>query len=72
MDIRINLDRLKKDIEELGQIGQDPKGGISRPSFSRADLEARDWLKDKMVWGTFSAVWRELGKRSWQARISTP
>jgi N-carbamoyl-L-amino-acid hydrolase len=49
MDIRINLDRLKKDIEELGQIGRDPKGGISRPSFSSADLEARQWLKDRIA-----------------------
>jgi N-carbamoyl-L-amino-acid hydrolase len=48
MDIRINLDRLKKDIEELGQIGRDPNGGISRPSFSSADLEARAWLKDRI------------------------
>ena len=48
MDIRINLDRLIKDIEELGQIGRDPKGGISRPSFSGADLEARQWLKDRI------------------------
>ncbi len=49
MDIRINLDRLTKDIEELGQIGRDSKGGISRPSFSRADLEAREWLKDRIT-----------------------
>jgi N-carbamoyl-L-amino-acid hydrolase len=48
MDIRINLDRLRGDIEELGQIGRDPRGGISRPSFSRADLEAREWLKDRI------------------------
>ena len=48
MDIRINLDRLKKDLEELGQIGRDSRGGISRPSFSRADLEARNWLKDRI------------------------
>ena len=48
MDTRINLERLKKDVEELGQIGKDTKGGISRPSFSRADLEARRWLKDKI------------------------
>lgn len=48
MDIRINLDRLIKDIEELGQIGRDPKGGISRPSFSGVDLEAREWLKDRI------------------------
>jgi N-carbamoyl-L-amino-acid hydrolase len=48
MDIRINLDRLRKDIEELGQIGRDPNGGISRPSFSSADLEARRWIKDRI------------------------
>jgi N-carbamoyl-L-amino-acid hydrolase len=47
-DMRIDLDRLKKDIEELGQIGRDSRGGISRPSFSKADLEARNWLKDKI------------------------
>jgi N-carbamoyl-L-amino-acid hydrolase len=49
MDIRINLERLTRDIEELGQIGRDSKGGISRPSFSRADLEAREWLKDRIT-----------------------
>jgi N-carbamoyl-L-amino-acid hydrolase len=48
MDIRINIDRLRKELEELGQIGRDPKGGISRPSFSKADLEAREWLKDRI------------------------
>ena len=49
MDIRINIDRLKTDIEELGKIGRDPNGGISRPSFSKADLEAREWLKDRIA-----------------------
>jgi len=48
MDIKINLDRLKGDLEALGRIGGDPRGGITRPSFSQADLEARAWLKDKI------------------------
>jgi N-carbamoyl-L-amino-acid hydrolase len=48
MEIRINCDRLQKDIEELGQFGRVPNGGISRPSFSDADLEARQWLKDRI------------------------
>lgn len=48
MDIRIDLERLKKELIELGQIGRDPAGGISRPSFSQADLEARAWLKDRI------------------------
>jgi N-carbamoyl-L-amino-acid hydrolase len=46
--MNINIDRLKKDIEDLGNIGRDPNGGISRPSFSKADLEAREWLKDRI------------------------
>ncbi len=49
MDIRINIKRLHKDIESLAQIGRDPQGGITRPSFSNADLEARDWLKERIV-----------------------
>lgn len=48
MDIKVNFDRLKKDIESLSQIGRDPQGGITRPSFSKADLEARDWLKRRI------------------------
>jgi N-carbamoyl-L-amino-acid hydrolase len=48
MDIRINIDRLRDDLEELGRIGRDAGGGISRPSFSPADLEARAWLRKKI------------------------
>ncbi len=48
MKMRINLERLRGDIEALAEIGRDPRGGITRPSFSRADMEARDWLKKKL------------------------
>jgi len=48
MDIRINIDRLKRDLEELGRIGRDERGGVSRPSFSPSDLEARAWLKKRI------------------------
>ncbi len=48
MDIRINIDRLKQDLEKLGRIGRDEHGGVSRPSFSPADFEARAWLKSKI------------------------
>ncbi len=54
MDIRINLDRLKDDIESLSEIGSDPNGGITRPSFSKADLEAHAWLKEKIKSAGFS------------------
>ncbi|MGB9893062.1 MAG: Zn-dependent hydrolase, partial [Candidatus Saccharicenans sp.] len=46
--LKVNFDRLLKDLEELGQIGQDQRGGVSRPSFSLPDLEARKWLKQKI------------------------
>jgi N-carbamoyl-L-amino-acid hydrolase len=48
MKLTVNIERLKRNIEELGRIGRDPRGGVSRPSFSKADLEARAWLKDKI------------------------
>ncbi len=49
MDIRIDIERLKRDLEELGRIGRDERGGgVNRPSFSAADLEARAWLKKKI------------------------
>jgi len=48
MDIRIDGQRLKRDLEELGRIGRDEHGGVSRPSFSPADLEARAWLRTKI------------------------
>ena len=48
MDIRINGQRLRRDLEELGRIGRDEHGGVSRPSFSPADFEARKWLKTKI------------------------
>ncbi|MGQ9802039.1 MAG: Zn-dependent hydrolase [Candidatus Saccharicenans sp.] len=47
-ELKVNFSRLVKDLEELGQIGQDPRGGISRPSFSLPDLEARAWLREKI------------------------
>ncbi|MDD8026887.1 MAG: Zn-dependent hydrolase, partial [Acidobacteriota bacterium] len=48
MNIGIDRARLQKNIEELGKIGRDPRGGLSRPSFSPADFEARAWLQDRI------------------------
>jgi N-carbamoyl-L-amino-acid hydrolase len=48
MAISINVERMRGDLEELGRIGRDSGGGVSRPSFSPADIEARAWLKKKI------------------------
>src|SRR4030042_1845658 len=49
MDIRVDIGRIRRDIEALADFGRDPRGGTSGPSFSRADLEARAWLKDRFA-----------------------
>jgi N-carbamoyl-L-amino-acid hydrolase len=41
--VRVNLPRLQRDLEELGEIGKTPEGGVWRSSFSDADTEARGW-----------------------------
>jgi N-carbamoyl-L-amino-acid hydrolase len=41
--VRINLPRLRNDLEALGNIGRTPEGGVWRSSFSEADMEARRW-----------------------------
>jgi N-carbamoyl-L-amino-acid hydrolase len=48
MAVGVDIERLRRDIEELGRIGCDAGGAVSRPSFSRADLEARAWLKKRL------------------------
>jgi N-carbamoyl-L-amino-acid hydrolase len=46
--LRIDLGRLRQDIEALAAIGRDPSGGISRPAWSPAHEEARAWLVGRM------------------------
>lgn len=48
-DMRINGDRLLADLAELARIGATPDGGVHRPAFSEADLDARLWFQAKAV-----------------------
>lgn len=43
-DLRIDIDRLKDDIESLARIGASEDGGISRMAFTEADMQGRRWL----------------------------
>ena len=45
--MKINMERLKKNIVEIGEIGK-TKDGITRISFSKEYYEARDKLKSLM------------------------
>ncbi len=46
--MRINIDRLKLNLAALSQIGRTPEGGVSRPAFSQADMQARQWFIQKL------------------------
>jgi hydantoinase/carbamoylase family amidase len=42
--LAINADRLWKDLMDMGTIGAQPDGGVSRPGLSAADEEGRRWF----------------------------
>ncbi len=44
---RIDGERLLADLRHLATFGATPDGGVSRPSFSPADLAARTWLAER-------------------------
>lgn len=76
--ITINSRRLWSDLMELGQIGRQAGGGITRTALSDADHQAQQWLMDKMnsaelkvtvdaahnVIGTLASEMRESGKKA--------
>jgi N-carbamoyl-L-amino-acid hydrolase len=41
----VDADRLREDLETLGKIGRTPGAGITRTSFSRSDMQAREWYQ---------------------------
>ena len=43
--LTVDADRLRGDLETLGKIGRAPGAGITRTSFSRADMQAREWYR---------------------------
>jgi beta-ureidopropionase / N-carbamoyl-L-amino-acid hydrolase len=47
--MRVDFSRLRRDLDELGAIGRTPEGGVSRPSWSDADIQARRWLLDRIA-----------------------
>jgi N-carbamoyl-L-amino-acid hydrolase len=48
-DLRINPDRLLEDFEALSTIGKSGDTGVNRPALSQAHLEARAWLREKII-----------------------
>lgn len=46
--LRVDRERLLKQLEELSRFGATGDGGVSRPAFSEADLEAREYVRELM------------------------
>ncbi|MFC4766270.1 Zn-dependent hydrolase [Effusibacillus consociatus] len=46
--LKINSQRLQVQLEELGSIGRNERGGIDRTTFTPAEIEARNWLKKEL------------------------
>jgi beta-ureidopropionase / N-carbamoyl-L-amino-acid hydrolase len=47
VDLSVDIDRLRGDIEHVAGFGADGAGGISRTSFSVADRQVRAWLAEQ-------------------------
>jgi N-carbamoyl-L-amino-acid hydrolase len=47
VSLTVNLSRMRADLVSLGSIGRLAGGGITRTSFSAADLAARQWYQER-------------------------
>ena len=45
--LTINAQRLLDDLDALGKIGATSNGGVSRPAMSEADVQARQWFRQR-------------------------
>lgn len=45
---RMNVERLSASIERLSRFGFNENGGLDRTTFTKPELEAREWLKDEL------------------------
>lgn len=65
--IRVNVERLRKSLEEMAKIGATPAGGVQRLALSDLDKQARDlfvkWLKELDLEVTVDSMGNIFGKR---------
>ena len=65
----INSQRLKRDFEQLSEIGSSGDGGVHRPAFSENHLLARRWLQERIIEDGLEFFMDGAGNHS--ARLST-
>jgi hypothetical protein len=47
--LNINRERLQTDIETLATIGREAGHGIYRMAFTEADMQSREWYKQRAL-----------------------
>src|SRR5688572_19358926 len=46
--LRVNSDRMLDSFTQVSVFGSTPEGGVNRPSFSEAHLQARKWFREQI------------------------
>ena len=59
--MRVDKRRLEQSIEELGRIGQTPRGGLTRLALSDEDKRGRDWMVGRMREAGLSITVDQMG-----------
>ena len=70
--IHINADRFKSNFEALSEVGVTPDGGVHRPSFSPAHLEARAWFRERAETAGLSFEIDDAGNHSALLKCANP
>src|SRR4029450_12810995 len=60
--MRVDKRRLEQSIEELGRIGQTPRGGLTRLALSDEDKRGRDWMVARMLEAGLAVTVDQMGK----------
>jgi N-carbamoyl-L-amino-acid hydrolase len=59
--MKIDRRRLEQSIEELGRIGQTPRGGLTRLALTDEDKRGRDWMVARMREAGLSVTVDQMG-----------
>ena len=63
--LRIDGDRLVRDLETLATIGADVQGGVTRIAYSREDREGREWVRAEFAALDLSETTDSVGNDTW-------
>ncbi len=74
--LRVNGDRITKNIQALAEFGKNPQGGVSRVAYSDADKQGREYvlglLRDAKLNVTIDAAGNLIGRRAGSANGLKP